>query len=237
MKIEINAKNRDVKGTSASRRLRHDKKVPGILYGGTTESKSIVFDGQELFQQFKHEAFHASILTLILDGKKESVLLRDYQMHPVKNTIQHIDLQRINENEKISVKVPFHFINADSAPGVKLEGGIVSSIMVDVDISCLPKDLPTYIEVDLGALEMGDSIHLSEIVAPEGVELTTLSEDNDPIITSVSQPKVVVEEVIEATPEGEEGAEGEATPEGEEGADSKSDSSDSTDAKKEDPKK
>jgi large subunit ribosomal protein L25 len=170
--------------------------------------------------QFKHEAFHASILTLNLDGKKESVLLRDYQMHPVRNNIQHIDLQRIDENKKLSVKIPFHFLNEDVAPGVKLEGGVVSHIMVDVDISCLPKDLPTYIEVDLVNLSIGDSIHLSEIKAPEGVELTALSEENDPIITSVSKPKVVVEETPVAA-EGEEGEEGEEGAEAAEGGDDK----------------
>jgi large subunit ribosomal protein L25 len=170
--------------------------------------------------QFKHEAFHASILTLNLDGKKESVLLRDYQMHPVRNNIQHIDLQRIDENKKLSVKIPFHFLNEDVAPGVKLEGGVVSHIMVDVDISCLPKDLPTYIEVDLVNLSIGDSIHLSEIKAPEGVELSALSEENDPIITSISKPKVVVEETPVAA-EGEEGEEGTEGTEAAEGGDDK----------------
>ena len=209
MKIEINAVLRDAKGTGASRRLRHEGKVPGVLYGGKGDAKSIEFNAKDLYMQFKHEAFHASILTLNLDGKKESVLLRDYQMHPVRNNIQHIDLQRIDENKKLSVKIPFHFLNEDVAPGVKLEGGVVSHIMVDVDISCLPKDLPTYIEVDLVNLSIGDSIHLSEIKAPEGVELTALSEENDPIITSVSKPKVVVEEtpVAAEVEEGEEGAE------------------------------
>ena len=209
MKIEINAVLRDAKGTGASRRLRHEGKVPGVLYGGKGDAKSIELNAKDLFMQFKHEAFHASILTLNLDGKKESVLLRDYQMHPVRNNIQHIDLQRIDENKKLSVKIPFHFLNEDIAPGVKLEGGVVSHIMVDVDISCLPKDLPTYIEVDLVNLSIGDSIHLSEIKAPEGVELTALSEENDPIITSVSKPKVVVEEtpVAAEVEEGEEGAE------------------------------
>jgi large subunit ribosomal protein L25 len=137
-------------------------------------------------------------------------------MHPVRNNIQHIDLQRIDENKKLSVKIPFHFLNEDVAPGVKLEGGVVSHIMVDVDISCLPKDLPTYIEVDMIALSIGDSIRLSDIKVPEGVELTTLSEDNDPTVTSISQPKVVTEEtsaVEEGATEGEEGA-----AEGEEGA-------------------
>ena len=188
---------------------------------GNGDAKSIELNAKDLLMQFKHEAFHASILTLNLDGKKESVLLRDYQMHPVRNNIQHIDLQRIDENKKLSVKIPFHFLNEDIAPGVKLEGGVVSHIMVDVDISCLPKDLPTYIEVDLVNLSIGDSIHLSEIKAPEGVELTALSEENDPIITSVSKPKVVVEETPVAA-EGEEGAEAaegeEGASEGEEGA-------------------
>ena len=218
MKIEINAVLRDAKGTGASRRLRHEGKVPGVLYGGKGDAKSIELNAKDLYMQFKHEAFHASILTLNIDGKKESVLLRDYQMHPVRNNIQHIDLQRIDENKKLSVKIPFHFLNEDVAPGVKLEGGVVSHIMVDVDISCLPKDLPTYIEVDLVNLSIGDSIHLSEIKAPEGVELTALSEENDPIITSVSKPKVVVEETPVAA-EGEEGAEAaEAAEEGAEAA-------------------
>ena len=213
MKIEINAVLRDAKGTGASRRLRHEGKVPGVLYGGKGDAKSIELNAKDLYMQFKHEAFHASILTLNLDGKKESVLLRDYQMHPVRNNIQHIDLQRIDENKKLSVKIPFHFLNEDVAPGVKLEGGVVSHIMVDVDISCLPKDLPTYIEVDLVNLSIGDSIHLSEIKAPEGVELTALSEENDPIITSVSKPKVVVEETPVAA-EVEEGAEAAEAAEG-----------------------
>ena len=224
MKIEINAKIRELKGTGASRRLRHSGKVPGVLYGGKNESTSIELDSKELFMQFKHEAFHASILTLNLDGKKEPVLLRDFQMHPVRNNIQHIDLQRIDENKKLSVSIPFHFLNEEIAPGVKLEGGIVSHIMVEVDISCLPKDLPTYIEVDLINLAIGDSIHLSEIKVPEGVELTGLSEENDPIITSISKPKVVVDEVI--TPEVDEGAEGAEGAESKDGEDSAEDSSD-----------
>ena len=209
MKIEINAKERKSKGTGASRRLRHEGTTPGILYGGVKDSISLEIDTKELFMQFRHEAFHASILTLNLEGKKESVILRDFQMHPVRNNIQHIDFQRINENEKISVKVPFHFINEETAPGVKIEGGLVSHIMTEIDISCLPKDLPQYIEVDLGELAMGESIHLSEVTVPEGVELTSLTDENDPAITSISKPKVVVEEeiVAEASEEGEEGEE------------------------------
>ena len=213
MKIEINAKERKSKGTGASRRLRHEGTTPGILYGGVKDSISLEIDTKELFMQFRHEAFHASILTINLEGKKESVILRDFQMHPVRNNIQHIDFQRINENEKISVKVPFHFINEETAPGVKIEGGLVSHIMTEIDISCLPKDLPQYIEVDLGELAMGESIHLSEVTVPEGVELSSLTEENDPAITSISKPKVVIEEeiVTEASEEGEEGEEGEGS--------------------------
>ena len=213
MKIEINAKERKSKGTGASRRLRHEGTTPGILYGGVKDAISLEIDTKELFMQFRHEAFHASILTLNLEGKKESVILRDFQMHPVRNNIQHIDFQRINENEKISVKVPFHFINEETSPGVKIEGGLVSHIMTEIDISCLPKDLPQYIEVDLGELAMGESIHLSEVTVPEGVELTSLTDENDPAITSISKPKVVIEEeiVTEASEEGEEGEEGEGS--------------------------
>ena len=222
MKIEINANVRELKGTGASRRLRHAGKTPGVLYGGDKEATSLEIDSKELFMQFRHEAFHASILTLNLAGKKEAIILRDFQMHPVRNNIVHIDFQRINENEKISVKVPFHFINEETAPGVKLEGGLISHIMTEIDISCLPKDLPQYIEVDMSALSIGDSIHLSEVKVPEGVELTTLSDENDPAITSISKPKVVVEEAVTAQSENsEEGSEEGSS--GDESGDEKSD--------------
>jgi large subunit ribosomal protein L25 len=218
MKIEIKAKERMSKGTGASRRLRHAGTTPGVLYGGTKDALSLELDTKELFMQFRHEAFHASILTLNLNGKKESVILRDFQMHPVRNNIQHIDFQRINENEKINVKVPFHFTNEDTAPGVKLEGGLVSHIMTEIDISCLPKDLPQYIEVDLGSLAMGDSIHLSEVSIPDGVELTTLTEENDPVITSISKPKVVIEEEV-VTESSEDSSEGESSDQSENDSD------------------
>ncbi len=194
MKIEISANVRALKGTGASRRLRHSGKTPGILYGGKNEAKTIELDSKELSMQFKHEAFHASILALNLDGKSESVLLRDYQLHPVRNNILHIDFQRVNENEKIHVKVSFHFINEDTAPGIKLGGGLVSHVLTETEISCLPKDLPQYLEVDLGALEVGDSIHLSALKLPEGVELTALTHGNDATITTISKPKVAQEE-------------------------------------------
>ena len=209
MKIAIKAMERLVKGTGASRRLRHAGKVPGILYGNHKDAKSIEFNNKELLMQFKNEAFHSSILTLEVGDEKESVIVRDYQMDPVKNSLLHIDFQRINENEKLNVKVPFHFINEDSAPGVKLEGGVVSHIMTEVDIACLPKDLPQYIEVDLAELNLGETIHLSEIKVADEIDLTALTEENDPAVTSITKPKVVVEVEPETETESEEGEDGE----------------------------
>ena len=189
MSIEINAVKRDAKGTGASRRLRHAGTVPGVVYGGGKEAFPLEINNKELFLQFRHEAFHASILTLILDGKKESVLLRDFQMHPVRNTIQHIDFQRVSATEKIHVKVPFHFINADIAPGVKTGGGIVAHILTEADVSCLAKDLPEFIEVDLAKLEMGQSVHLSQIKLAKGVEFVQLAHDNDATIASIAKTR------------------------------------------------
>ena len=189
MTIEINAVKRDVKGTGTSRRLRRAGSVPGVVYGGGKDAVNVEFAHKELFLEFRHEAFHASILSLNLDGKKENVLLRDYQLHPVRNTIQHIDFQRVSATEKIHVKVPFHFINADVAPGVKLGGGIVAHIMNEADVSCLAKDLPEFIEVDLAKLEMGDSVHLSQIKLPKGVEFVQLAHDNDATIASIAKTR------------------------------------------------
>jgi large subunit ribosomal protein L25 len=189
MTIEINAVKRDAKGTGASRRLRRAGSVPGVVYGGGKEAVTVEFNAKDLFMQFRHEAFHASVLNLNLDGKKESVLLRDFQMHPVRNTIQHIDFQRVSATEKIHVKVPFHFINADVAPGVKLGGGIVAHVQTEADVSCLAKDLPEFIEVDVANLEMGHSIHLSQIKLPKGVEFVQLAHGDDAAVASIAKTR------------------------------------------------
>jgi large subunit ribosomal protein L25 len=189
MSIEINAVTRSAKGTGASRRLRHAGNVPGVVYGGGKNAVTIELNTKELFMEFRHEAFHASILTLNLDGKKEDVLLRDYQLHPVRNTIQHIDFQRVSANEKIHVKVPFHFLNSEVAPGVKLDGGIVAHILTEAEVSCLPKDLPEFVEVDLSSLGMGDSIHLSQIKLPKGVEFVQLAHENDAAVAAIAKTR------------------------------------------------
>ncbi|HSH54619.1 MAG TPA: 50S ribosomal protein L25/general stress protein Ctc [Methylotenera sp.] len=189
MNIEINAVKRDAKGTGASRRLRRAGTVPGVVYGGGKEAVPVEINHKELFLQFRHEAFHASILSLNLDGKKENVLLRDFQMHPVRNTIQHIDFQRVSATEKIHVKVPFHFINAEIAPGVKLGGGIVAHIMTEADVSCLAKDLPEFIEVDVAGLEIGQSLHLSQVKLPKGVEFVQLAHANDAAVAAIAKTR------------------------------------------------
>jgi large subunit ribosomal protein L25 len=189
MSIHIKATKRDVKGTSASRRLRRAGSVPGVVYGGESPAIPLLFDHKALFMEFRHEAFHASILNLEIDGKKEDVLLRDYQLHPVRNTIQHVDFQRVSATEKIHVKVPFHFINEDICPGVKTGGGSIGHILNEAEISCLAKNLPEFIEVDLGTLEAGESIHLSEIKLPDGVEFVQLAHGADPAVTSVNKPR------------------------------------------------
>lgn len=189
MQIEIIANKRDTKGTGASRRLRRAGKVPGIVYGGGKDAVSIELDHKALFLQFRHEAFHASILNLNLDGKKEQVLLRDYQMHPVRTEIAHIDFQRVSTTEKIHVKVPLHFVNAEVSPGVKLNGGIVTHILTEADVSCLAKDLPEFVEVDLSKAEAGQTIHLSEIKLPKGVEFVKLAHGDDAAVASVTVPR------------------------------------------------
>ena len=200
MSISINAVKRDVKGTGASRRARRAGNVPGVVYGGGKDAVNLEMNHKELFLQFRHEAFHASILDLILDGKKESVLLRDYQMHPVRNTIQHIDFQRVSATEKIHVKVPFHYINADIAPGVKLGGGIVAHILTEAEVSCLPKDLPEFVEVDLASLEMGNSVHLSQITLAKGVEFVALAHGNDAVVAAIAKTRGGVSDDAEDAP-------------------------------------
>ncbi|HOY70539.1 MAG TPA: 50S ribosomal protein L25/general stress protein Ctc [Methylotenera sp.] len=201
MTIEINAVKRDAKGTGASRRLRRAGSVPGVVYGGGAEAITIEVNAKDLFMQFRHESFHASVLSLNLDGKKQNVLLRDFQMHPVRNTIQHIDFQRVSATEKIHVKVPFHFINADIAPGVKLGGGIVAHVLTEADVSCLAKDLPEFIEVDVAKLEMGQSIHLSEIKLQKGVEFVKLAHGDDAAVASIAKTRGGVADAAEASAE------------------------------------
>ena len=190
MKITIKAEPRSLQGTGASRRLRRESKVPGILYGAGKDAQPIQLDHKDLFFKLKQEAFHASILDMEIGDEKAQVLLRDYQMHPFKEMILHADFQRIAANRKIHVKVPLHFVNADISPGVKVAGGAVQHVQNDLDITCLPKDLPEFIEVDLRNLQAGHSLHVSGMTLPAGVESVALAKGDDLTIATVVIPRV-----------------------------------------------
>ncbi|MBL8467554.1 50S ribosomal protein L25/general stress protein Ctc [Methyloversatilis discipulorum] len=187
MSIEMNVKKRDAQGTGASRRLRRADQVPAIIYGGDKPATPITLDHNEIFHALRKEAFHASVLTLNVEGTKETVLLRDTQMHAYKLQVLHVDFQRVDATHKLHTKVPFHFVNADAAPGVKLQGGIVSHVMNELDVQCLPSQLPEFIEVDLSGLSVGQSIHVSQIKLPAGVE--ALTHGADPVIVTLTLPR------------------------------------------------
>lgn len=193
MKIEISANQRKAQGTGASRRLRRSGKVPGILYGGDQGAVNIELDHKELYRNLTNEKFHASILTLKLEGGAEQVLLRAFNMHPFKAQVQHVDFQRVSKDKKIHMKVPLHFVNAEKSPGVKEQAGVVSHVLNELDITCLPDDLPEFIEVDLINLSVGKSIHAREIALPKGVE-TTLGKGEDPVVATCILPALITEE-------------------------------------------
>ena len=189
MGIEVVAQTRKQQGTGASRRLRLVGKVPGIIYGGKKPAVTIEIDHNELFHKLRNEKFHASILTLKLDNAPEPVLLRAVNMHPWKLQVQHIDFQRVSADQKIHMKVPLHFVNAEISPAVKVSGGIVSHIMNELDIRCLPADLPEFIQVDLSQLTVAHSLHVRDLALPKGVELSLKGTENPPV-AAAQIPKV-----------------------------------------------
>ena len=193
MKIEINARKREAQGTGASRRLRRTGNVPGIVYGGSGDAVNIELNHKELYQHLTNEKFHASILSLTLEGKAEDVLLRAFNMHPYKGHVQHIDFQRVSKDKKIHMKVPLHFVNAEVSPGVKEQGGIPNHVLNELDVTCLPDDLPGFIEVDMGQLTIGHSVHVKELKLPKGVE-AVLHRGENPVVATIIQPVLITEE-------------------------------------------
>ncbi len=192
MTIEFTAFVRTTEGRGASRRMRRAGKAPGIVYGGTVKPTPIELDHNALFHALRNEAFHSSILTMKLDGGATKVLLRDVQMHPFRNEVLHVDFQRIDENRKIHMKVPLHFVNAEVSPAVKLSAAIVSHVTTDVEVACLPKDLPEFIDVDLSGLEVGHSIHVSALKLPQGVTVVTRGK-TDPVVATAVVPRAASE--------------------------------------------
>jgi len=222
MKIQIQAQKRTGQGTGAARRLRRAGRVPGVVYGGAGGPVSIELDHKELYQNLVNEAFHASILTLQLDGASQDVLLRAYNMHPWRGRVQHIDFQRVSKDKKIHMKVPLHFVNAEKSPGVKEQGGVANHVVNELDITCLPDDLPEFIQVDMGGLSIGGAIHVNDLVLPKGVT-PVLHRGENPVVATVILPVIVTEEeeaaAAEAVPAGEVPTTEQAVPEaGAEGA-------------------
>ncbi|UGQ46789.1 50S ribosomal protein L25/general stress protein Ctc [Massilia endophytica] len=171
--MKVVAFKRELQGTGASRRLRNSGQTPGIIYGGTEAPVTIALDHNALFHALKKEAFHSSILDLEIDGKSQKVLLRDFQMHAYKQLVLHADFQRVDANQPIHVKVALHFENADVSPAVKLHGATISHVANEIEISCLPAKLPEFISVDLSKMDVGTSLHASDLKLPEGVTVVT----------------------------------------------------------------
>ena len=206
----LNAQSRDVFGTGASRRQRRDSHIPAVVYGAGKDNETVTLDHDQVMHSLEKEAFHSAIIDLQTDAGSQQVILREVQMHPHRPLVLHMDFQRIKATEKLHMKIPLHFDGADVAPGVKVDGGILAHAITELDITCLPKDLPEYIAVDVSELGMNESIHLSGITLPEGVELTVTAyhEGEDPAVATIAAPKVVEEESASEEGEGGEPTEG-----------------------------
>ncbi|MCR4301501.1 MAG: 50S ribosomal protein L25/general stress protein Ctc [Sulfuricaulis sp.] len=216
-KFELTAEPRSAKGTGASRRLRRSGKVPAVLYGAGKRPTMVSLDHNLMARHLANEKFHTSILTVTVGGETDQAILRDFNMHPYKPIVMHVDLQRVSATEKIHMKVPIHFVGADVAPGVKIDGGVVTHLMNEIDVTCLPKDLPEFLTVDMSALKLNESVHLKDVKLPEGVTITSLAHGGDNLaVAAISVIKVVEEAPVVAAPvEGEAAAapaEGEAKP-------------------------
>ena len=190
MKIsfELGAEFRDGQGKGASRRLRHAGRVPAILYGGHVEPRAITLDHQKLMTLIDNEKFYSSIINLVVGDKKQAAIVKDLQMHPARNAIVHVDMQRVSENEKIRIHIPIHFKGEAASPGVKTEGGVVSHRIADIEISCLPKDLPEFIELDLSDMHINESKHLSDLPLPAGVTIPSVAKGNATVV-SIHPPR------------------------------------------------
>jgi len=218
--FEVSAAARTETGSAAARRMRHAGKVPAIIYGGGEDPAMISVKQNEIFHSLENEAFQSSIISLDIDGKKEKAILRDYQMHPFKPVVMHVDFQRISAKEKISISVPLHALNAEECEGVKVNHGVATHNLTEIEINSLPGDIPEYLEVDLIDLDVGDSVHLSDIKLPEGVEIVALAnEGEDLAVVTIVGVRASQGEGVAAA-EAEESAEAEVPEEGaEEGGD------------------
>jgi large subunit ribosomal protein L25 len=194
--FELVAEFRQDQGKGASRRLRRDGKVPAILYGGHADARALCVSHQKLIVMLENERFYSTILSLKVGEETQAAILKDVQRHPYKNAVLHIDFQRVSDSEKIRINIPLHFKGAAISPGVKSQGGLVSHLRTQVEVACLPKDLPEFIEVDLSGLSLNESIHLSELTVPAGVQLLELSK-KDTAVVAIHAPRA---EEVEVAP-------------------------------------
>jgi large subunit ribosomal protein L25 len=218
--FELGAEFRDDEGKGASRRLRRMGKVPAILYGGHRDPRGLALDHQKLLTLLDNERFYSTILNVKVGDQSQAAILKDVQRHPARHAVLHVDLQRVVENEKIRIRIPIHFKGESISIGVKTQGGIVSHQKTDLDVLCLPKDLPEFIEVDVSGLSLNQSLHLSDLKVPEGVQLWELAHGRDSTVVSVHMPRAEEEPeptAVAAPAEGEVPAEG-AAPAGPPGA-------------------
>jgi len=220
--FDLVAEIREGQGKGASRRLRHEGKVPAIIYGAGRPPRALAFDHNRVLHQLENESFYSSILNIKVGEKSQAAIVKDIQRHPAKQRIMHMDFQRIVEDEKIKMNVPVHYLNEEDAVGVRLGGGSVSRLVTEVEVTCLPKDLPEYFELDIAELELNEMLYLADLKVPDGVEIVELShgdENNQPIVSiHVIKAAPIEEDIVEEEVEGEEGEEGEAA-EGEAAAD------------------
>jgi large subunit ribosomal protein L25 len=202
---EIAAQSRTDEGKGASRRLRRASFVPAVVYGGDQPPQSIQIEHNTILLAAKHEWFFSSILDLNVDGKVQKVLVRDWQKHPFKQLMMHMDFLRVNENDAIRVNVPLHFLNQESSPAGKTSGVVISHNLTEVEVSCLPGNLPEFIELDLADLKPGDIIHLSQLKLPAGVEIPALhlGADHDITVVTANAVKEEAEPAVEAAPAAE----------------------------------
>ncbi len=193
--ITLETTDRSVTGKGASRRLRKEGLVPAIIYGGTAEPQQINLDHNKFFHALENEAIYTQVLDLKVGKKTQKVILRDLQRHPYKQLIMHADFYRVDAKKVLHVTVPFHFINAEDCVGVRLGGGLLNHIMSEVEVMCLPKDIPEFIEVNVENIELGDSIHLSELSLPKGVQIVALTHgtDHDSGVAAVTKTREEVE--------------------------------------------
>jgi large subunit ribosomal protein L25 len=233
--FELDAEFRETQGKGASRRLRHEGKVPAILYGGHLGARALTLSHQKLVLMLDNERFYSTILNLRVGDQTQAAILKDVQRHPYKNAVVHVDFQRVEENEKIRISIPLHFKGASISPGVKTQGGMVSHMRNDVEVSCLPKDLPEFIEVDISGLSLNESIHLSQLKVPDAVTLVDLAKE-DSAIVAIHSPRAEEPEPTVAAAAGAP-AEGAAAPAAAAGAAAAGDAKKAEPAKKDEAKK